>query len=111
MFVEQSSYRETIRIRVMEQVLVGGRWKKRLVQHVGTAHDDLERELLLDRAREIVDIRRHPGQLDLAFASSTLRRQVRAVGEYWEGAELVLGTLFDAFGISMFSIGWRSARS
>lgn len=112
MYIQRSAYRGATRIRVMEQARVDGVWKKQLVQHVGTAHDDLERELLLARAREIMDTRRHPGQLDLAFASgSALRLQVRAVGEYWEGAEVVLGTLFDAFGIAMRASDLRLLRN
>ncbi len=112
MFVEQSSFRQTTRIRVMEQILAGGKWKRRLVQHVGTAHNDLERDLILGRAREIVETKRHPGQIPLAYASgNALRMHAKAVGEYWEGAELVLGTLFDAFAVPMRASDLRLFRN
>ena len=98
MFIEQSFFRETTRIRVMEQVNVDGTWKRKLVRHIGTARDELEKELLVTRAREFVDTQRHPGQLFLKFLDGDTRRsQIKATGEYWEGAELVLGTLFDNF--------------
>lgn len=86
----------------MEQVNVEGRWKKRLVQHVGTAHTEVEVAIMVDRAREIMDTQRNPGQLQLAFArGDVVQSQVRMVGEYWQGAEVVLGTLFDAFSLPM----------
>lgn len=96
----------------MEQARVDGAWKKRLVQHVGTAHDDLERELLVARAREVMATRRHPGQVELALAGRDAhRRHVTAVGEYWEGAELVLGGLFDACAILMRASDLRLLRN
>ena len=112
MFVEQSPYRDTTRIRVMEQVRIDGKWKRRLVAHVGTARNDIERALLLDRAHDLADTKRHPGQLPLTFAGNdALGSQVKMVGEYWEGAELVLGTLFDALCISMRASDLRLLRN
>ncbi len=95
-FVEQSRYRGTTRVRVMEQVCVGGHWKRQLVAHTGTAHDDLKRAVLMDRARELANTRQHPGQLALDLSlGSPLPTKLRMVGEYWYGAEKVLGVLFD----------------
>lgn len=112
MFIEQSFFRETTRIRVMEQVNVDGKWKRKLVQHIGTARDELEKELLLTRAREFVDTHRHPGQLFLQFLGDDNRRSnIKAIGEYWEGAELVLGTLFDNLSIEMRASDRRLLRN
>lgn len=112
MYIQQSSYRGATRIRIMKQAHVNGAWKKQLCQHVGTAHDELERTVLMARAREIVDTKRHPGQLPLTFAGNdALGSQVKMVGEYWEGAELVLGTLFDALCISMRASDLRLLRN
>jgi len=102
MFIEQSSYAGAIRIRVMEQVRLNGRWKKRLLEHVGTAHSEVELEILLGQAREIVDTKKQPGQLLLTFAQTPEQRShLRTAGEYWEGVERVLGGLFDEFEFSI----------
>ena len=77
-----------------------------------TARNDIEPAILLDGAHDLADTKRHPGQLQLALAGDNgLGGQVKVVGEYWEGAELVLGRLFDALGIPMRSSDLRLLRN
>lgn len=95
MFIEKSRYRSTVRVRIMEKELEGGIWKRRLIRHVGTAKSELDLGVLMQRAKEMLFQMERPGQLDLGLGSLSRGGGLRTTGEYSEGANLVLGGLFD----------------
>ena len=84
----------------MEQELVDGVWKRKLVRHIGTAKSDLELEILTRKAKEILDELKRPNQLRIPFSvEQSYTGDLRTVGEFYQGADLVLGHLFDRLDI------------
>lgn len=100
MFIDKSRYRGTTRVRIMDQRLENGKWKKKLVTHVGTARSDSDLKVLIEKAKETLNELRHKDQMMLDFADVDLSG-LRTIGSYHQGADLVLGNLFDRFGIDL----------
>ena len=99
MFVEKSKYLSTTRVRIMEQELVNGVWKRKLVRHIGTAKSDLDLKLLMERAKQTLDQLERPNQLRFPFPSDIETSGLRTIGQFHQGADLVLGHIFDQLGI------------
>lgn len=100
MFIEKSKYLATTRVRIMEQELVNGVWKRKLIRHIGTAKSDLDLKLLMESAKQTLDQLERPNQLRFPFPSEIETSGLRTVGEFHQGADLVLGHLFDRLGIA-----------
>lgn len=84
----------------MEQERVNGVWKRKLVRHIGTAKSDLDLRLLMETAKQTLDQLERPNQLRFPFSSEIETSGLRSVGEFHQGADLVLGHLFDRLGIA-----------
>ena len=70
----------------MEQELVDGVWKRKLVRHIGTAKSDLELEILTRKAKEILDELKRPNQLRIPFSvEQSYTGNLRTVGEFYQG--------------------------
>ena len=92
MFIDKSRYRGTTRVRIMDQRLEDGKWKKKLVTHVGTARSESDLKVLIEKAKETLNELRYKDQLMLDFADIDLSG-LRTIGSYHQGADLVLGHL------------------
>lgn len=79
----------------MEQELVNGVWKRKLIRHIGTAKSDLDLSLLMERAKQTLDQLERPNQLRFPFPSDIETSRLRTIGEFHQGADIVLGHLFD----------------
>ncbi len=101
MFVEQSPFRGTVRVRIVDKVLVQGKWAKKVVRHVGTGHSDAETAALVEAARHEIANRVAGGQMLLSLSPPQVDPvgALRMDGVYWEGAEVLLGSLFDRLGL------------
>ncbi len=99
MFIEKSKYLSTTRVRIMEQELVDGHWKRKLICHIGTAKSDFDLKLLMERAKQTLDKLERPNQLRFPFPSEIQTSDLRTIGQFHQGADLILGHLFDLLGI------------
>ena len=90
-FVEKSKYLSTTRVRIMEQELVNGVCRRKLIRHIGTAKPDLDLKLLMERAKETLDQPERPNQLRFPFPSEIETSGLRTIGHFHQGADLVLG--------------------
>ena len=99
-FIDKSRYKETIRIRIMDKQFEDGVRKKKLIRHIGTAKSELDLKFLNEKAKEVLYELKHKNQLALEFPDQSDMTGLRTVGEYHQGADLVLGTLMDRIGIS-----------
>ena len=99
-FIDKSRYKETIRVRIMDKQFEDGVWKKKLIRHIGTAKSELDLKFLNENAKEVLYELKHKNQLALEFPGQSDMTGLRTVGEYHQGADLVLGTLMDRIGIS-----------
>lgn len=84
----------------MDKRFEDGTWKKKLVRHIGTAKSELDLKLLDEKAKEALFELKHKNQLTLEFPSKADLTGLRTIGEYHQGADLVLGALVDRIGIS-----------
>lgn len=101
MYIEKSRYRTSTRIRIIRKVLVAGVWKKRLVQHIGTASHILDIEVLLAKAEQVLAELRHGDQLALGFKTDFApASRLQRTGDYWQLADTILGNLYDRLGIA-----------
>ena len=100
MFIDRSRYKETIRVRIMDKRFEDGIWKKKLVRHIGTAKSELDLRFLNEKAKEVLFELKHKNQLALEFPEQADLTGLRTIGEYHQGADLVLGALVDRIGIS-----------
>lgn len=101
MYIEQSRFRGSVRVRLVKKVLVDGAWKKQLVTHIGTAQHELDIGLLLETARKRLDELRRGDQLTLSLPSEAQpTSRLQNNGEYWQLTEQVLGGLYDRLGIT-----------
>ena len=105
MFIEKSKYLSTTRVRIMEQELENGVWKRKLVRHIGTAKSDLDLSLLMERAKQTLDQLERPNQLRFPVPYEIETSGLRTIGQFHQGADLVLGHLFDRLGIEQGKAG------
>lgn len=84
----------------MVKRLEDGVWKKKLVRHIGTAKSESDLKFLNEKAKEVLFELKHKNQLVLEFPSQASMTGLRTIGEYHQGADLVLGALVDRIGIS-----------
>ena len=104
MYLEKSKLGSTTRVRIVEKRLEYGVWKKKLIHHIGTAKSDTDLEFLMEKAQETLLELKHKDQLMLPFPDDSSLSGLRTVGEYHQGAELVLGGLFDRLGIPLANV-------
>ena len=104
MYLEKSKLGSTTRVRIVEKRLEYGVWKKKLIRHIGTAKSDTDLEFLMEKAQETLLELKHKDQLMLPFPDDSSLSGLRTVGEYHQGAELVLGGLFDRLGIPLANV-------
>lgn len=84
----------------MDKQLENGVWKKKLIRHIGTAKSELDLKFLDQKAKEVLHELKHKNQLELEFPSYEDMTGLRTVGEFHQGADLVLGALVDRLQIS-----------
>lgn len=101
MFIEKSRYRDTIRVRISEQVFSESKWRRKVLCHIGTAKNDVELAVLLDQAQIKLDEMERGNQLMLPFEAEELTHRMELVGETLIEAEKILGSLFDRLGITL----------
>ena len=89
----------------MEQELENGVWKRKLVRHIGTAKSDLDLSLLMERAKQTLDQLERPNQLRFPVPYEIETSGLRTIGQFHQGADLVLGHLFDRLGIEQGKAG------
>ncbi len=104
MYFEKSKLGATTRVRIVEKQRENGVWKKRLIRHIGTAKSDTDLEFLMEKAKEALLELKHKDQLRLPFPDDSSLSGLRTVGEYHQGADLVLGGLFDRLGIPLGNV-------
>lgn len=98
MYLEQSRYKGSVRVRIMQRVRVKGVWRNTLVRHIGTAKHELDIAVLLEQGK--ADLRTlHRGNQQALSLDSQVVSDLRNNGEYWQLTETVLGHLFDRLGI------------
>jgi transposase len=95
MYIEKSRYRSSVRVRIVQKVLVSGVWKKQLVAHVGSAAHPLDIEVLLIQAKQTLADLRLGDQLALGLTKEPATSHLQRVGEHWQLAEAALGNLYD----------------
>jgi hypothetical protein len=100
MYIEQSRYRTSTRVRIVRKVLVDGVWKKQLVEHIGAAQHELDIEVLVAQAEQTLAALRQGEQLSLRLTADPPSSRLQRVGEYWQLAEAALGGLYDRLGIA-----------
>lgn len=94
MFIEVSNYRGSQRIRLMRQVKVDGKWKKQLVEHIGSASNETELNLLKSKAKKRLEELKPQQNLMLwpeAAAPSDLRLSQPFAWGLWQ----VIGGIYD----------------
>ena len=84
----------------MDKQLENGVWKKKLIRHIGTAKSELDLKFLDQKAKEVLHELKHKNQLELEFPSYEDMTGLRTVGEFHQGADMVLGALVDRLRIS-----------
>jgi hypothetical protein len=89
----------------MEQELVNGVCRRKLIRHIGTAKPDLDLKLLMERAKETLDQPERPNQLRFPFPSEIETSGLRTIGHFHQGADLVLGQIFDRLGFDRGEAG------
>lgn len=94
MFVEVSQYRSVSRIRIMNQVKVDGKWRRQLVEHIGSAKDDTELKLLRAKAEQRLDELKPQQSLEL-WPSMPTRSDLQLSQPFAWGLWQVVGNIYD----------------
>lgn len=101
-FIEKSRYRDIIRVRISEQVFSESKWRQEVLCHVGATKNDLELAVLFGQAQtKKLDETKRGDQLMLPFETEELTSSMELFGETLRGAQEILGSLFDRFGITL----------
>lgn len=97
MYVSVSRYKTYTRVRIMDKTRVGGKWLSRLVEHIGTAHNDTELALLREKAAQrIVQLKPQLSLLD-GLTSEAVSEDSHLVvsGSFAAGLWRIIGGIYD----------------
>ncbi len=94
----------------MDKQVENGVWKKKLIRHIGTAKSELDLKFFDQKAKEVLHELKHKNQLELEFPSYQDVTDLRTIGEFHQGPDLVLAGLVDRIEVSSpnphFSATW-----
>lgn len=82
MFLEKSKFGSSTRVRIVEKQFENGKWKKKLIRHIGTTKSDIDLEFLTSKAKETLDELKNKDQLRLSFPNNAALSGLRTLGEY-----------------------------
>jgi len=98
MFVEVSNYHGSLRVRIMHQVKIDGKWKRKLIEHIGSTREKAELELLKDKAKQKLDELKPQSALPLWSQAPSLPGISLSQPFAW-GLWQVIGGIYDRMGL------------
>jgi len=101
MYVQVSRFKQYTRVRIVEKVLSDGKWKIRLVEHVGSARTEGELSVLRDTAKKRLESLKPQLNLlrGIENAADSHISRISIAGSHAWGLWTVVGGLYDSIGL------------
>ncbi len=98
MFIEISKYRSASRVRIMNQVKIDGKWRRQLVEHIGSARNDSELKLIKAKAEKRLDDLK-PQQVLSLWSDALTNTDLQLSEPFAWGLWHVIGNIYDCLGL------------